>query len=71
MDKYEAERLAAAIQASAPNWIQVRAIELNRLTQHYEVRCVYKLGAPFATNRWDPVQIKSPTQWTELLREQR
>ncbi len=71
MDKYEAERLATVIQAAALDWVQVRAIELNRLTRHYEVRCAYKLGTPYSANRWVPLQIKSATQWTELLKEQR
>ncbi len=71
MDKHEAEYLAAAIQAASLDWIQVRAVELNRLSRHYEVRCTYKLGAPYSMNRWVPLRIASSQQWTELLNEQR
>lgn len=71
MDKHEAECLAAVIQAASLDWIQVRAIELNRLTRHYEVRCAYKLGTPYSMNRWVPLRITNSYQWTELLKEQR
>lgn len=71
MDKHEAEYLAMAIQAASLDWIQVRAIELNRLSRHYEVRCAYKLGVPYSMNRWVPLRITSSHQWAELLKEQR
>jgi hypothetical protein len=71
MDKHEAESLAARIQAASLDWIQVRAVELNRLSRHYEVRCAYKLGAPYPTSRWVPLRITSSHHWLELLKEQR
>jgi len=71
MDKQEAERVAKAIHKMTVSWIAVRGVELNPLTQTYEVRCTYKQRYMRRDAAWTEVRISTPRQWIELLTHRR
>ena len=71
MDKQEAEWVAKAIYKMPVSWIAVRGVELNPLTQTYEVRCTYKQRYMRRDAAWTEVRISTPRQWIELLTHRR
>lgn len=74
MDKDEAERLFRAIQRRHVDWIEAEAVNFNRLTNLYEVKCRYKPEhgrATQATDTWPTIWIRSPRQWIDLLSKHR
>jgi lipoate synthase len=67
MDKAEAERVAKAIRRMPVEWIAVRAVERNSLTNTYEVICAYKRQSSRRDTPWTIIQIATPRQWIDLL----
>jgi hypothetical protein len=67
MDKAEAERIAKAIRRVPAEWIEAHAIELNPITNTYEIICVYKQRYMRPHQAWTEVRITSPRQWIALL----
>ena len=67
MDKQEAERVAKAIHKMPVAWIAVRGVELNPVTQMYEVRCTYKQRSTWRDAAWTEIHITTPRQWIDLL----
>lgn len=67
MDKAEAERVAKAIRRMPVEWIAVRAVECNALTNTYEVICAYKRQSSRRDTPWTIIQITTPRQWIDLL----
>jgi len=60
VDKEEAERVAAAIGREA--WLKVLRVELNPVTNEYEVRC-RDLGMHLL------IFVRSPREWIMLKRD--
>lgn len=67
MDKAEAERIAKAIHRVPAEWIEAHVIELNPLTNTYEIICTYKQRYKRPHQRRTEVRITSPRQWIALL----
>jgi hypothetical protein len=47
--------------------LSFRGVELNPVTQSYEVRCTYKQQATWREAAWTEIHIRTPQQWIELL----